>query len=286
MDWNKHKMECKKPQIIFEDAAKDICKLLHDSDNVNINAMDYFGSRMVGKYKVMFFKELGDIKGLDGTKYGDIQEWLASPKRTVQLVGDEFARYYSVGKCSISAFAVAKAIHNLSKTRIVTFGGIPIEHVFMLGIQVTKSYTPMAFSYIQPVPSLERTDMENWDMEYLSNNKHQVAAIMLKDGSKYIIDFAAAQYEIYTKTKCGTGWLYVEKLNFEFPDFKGLHENNFTFDDTEESMKYYVLSYGYLLEITVIDDRFVGYSTNGSFKMRAHSAIATGLAKKIYEKLN
>lgn len=154
------------------------------------------------------------------------------------LIGDEFANYFSTGKCGLSSYGFASGLFLIKKKYNILYKGKHVTEIGVLDIEITKEYTTNVLVFKWPKKSNKKgkynlpTKSEgwqfHWDVDNIHTKWHQVAYIRIEGDQYYTFDFTAAQYGIYTK--------FVDKY---------VHVENVTAGKC---------SYGKMIQLRVMDD--------------------------------
>jgi hypothetical protein len=200
--WKNHKIEC--DNLSTNNLLNKICQILLMGEELEFYSFDYFCKRMIGKDLYWFFKYN------DFLIKGNIEDYYTK-RSSINMTREEFANYYYTGKCSIFNFGVAFGLFNLllSKKSIKLYGNKIIK-LYILKLDIFKPYITNILSFEYPIPDNDKNH-NNWDCDRMHSNKHQVIGVKLDNNCEYLLDFAAAQYGIYTQTS-EHNWLHIEKI--------------------------------------------------------------------------
>lgn len=194
--WEFHKGDT----AILETFMIRFSDVLHDAQLLEIIDFRYYGSlREKDSDKKFIF-----LHDTDKDLRGSIQDHF----KKQGLAGDEFANYYTTGKCGLGAYGFAGGLFLISKKHKILYRGNEVIEIGIMDIEVTKKYVSNVLVFNWPgkknkgnhgIPTKSNGWQHHWDVDNIHSKIHQVSYVKLSNGEYYIIDFAASQYGVYSK---------------------------------------------------------------------------------------
>lgn len=260
----RHKERCNKIPVKNWDVLRDqIASLLLQGDTLQQCQLTYQGKREIGKDKlVWFFKPL---QRETPVFQGNIVDYFTGSQRMQSM--DEVGLFYFTGKCSLVAYGAALATLCALQEMEFQLDGLMVRRVLVGHLLVTRPFKYNVFCYEKKVPP-EKDDrnLDKWDCDHLHTKNHQVLILELEDLSWKVIDFAAAQYGIFTKIPSGKGFIHVETVK------AGQVKPRIESESAEIE-----ISYGNLLECSSFQDDYQLKRSLDSLDMRTNLIKDLGL---------
>lgn len=199
--FNKHWDSHKDDHAILETFMIRFSDTFYDAQLLELIDFRYFGSLQEKEpnRKFIFLHDTNE------TLMGSVHDHF----KKQGLMDDEFANFYATGKCGLGSYGFAGGLFLIKKKYNLLYKGKYVTEIGVLDIEVTKDYVTNVLVFNWPKKSTKRGKhnlptkssgwQHHWDVDNIHNKWHQVAYIRIEGDQYYTIDFAAAQYGIYTK---------------------------------------------------------------------------------------
>lgn len=198
--WVSHRAKCQADPITLDEIIKYTDKtIMCGEDLPYISDVEFLGSRVEGGKHYVFVRDSntgfsGNFKNrfMDGKNIGE----------------DEFAKYWTAGNCELFNFSVATVLGQVLEKRRILFQNKNIVKIWICLLKVTKKFNPLVIVFAD-VKGTSKIDNEK--TEVFNFTTHYSLAVELEDASIHLLDFAAAQFDMYSKF--GNYYVHTEKLN-------------------------------------------------------------------------